>query len=290
MLQSFSTVSFLFPPCSPSSLPAPCASLRGRRGDPPMPQPLEKSPLPAATPTATTPTAATPTAATANAATPTAPTPTLKPQLALKREPSPATLHSLLHGSIVPSPRAVPRLSTTSPPDRGSTATYTSPPDRGSTASYTSPPDRGRTGLIRGSEIVPVEGCKAISESPDLFDAKCNEQVCWETGASLISRAARTLTYETEDPFRDSVDSRQAILRTPSRGIGPNFPEPSKDGSVVLSGLEPNSVLCLMPDPELSLEDTSASMAAFVLSTPTKVGGADGGRSNFRHALESFMD
>lgn len=68
------------------------------------------------------------------------------------------------------------------------------------------------------------------------------------------------------------------------------LPEPCRDGPVEVLGLEPNLASCLMPDPELSLEDASASMAAFVLSTPTKVGGADGGRSNFHRALESFMD
>ena len=109
----------------------------------------------------------------------------LSPKVILKKEPSPAALHSLLHGEIISPTQAEPTGS--------------------------------------GTAFLPEN--PIINESPDLFEARETSLVPGLSG----SRAARMLTYDTEDPLR----------------------------------VQPK-------EPDLIVENESASMMAFALCTPTK--------------------
>ena len=113
------------------------------------------------------------------------------PKVILKNEPSPAALHSLLHGDIISPTQAEPNGS--------------------------------------GTAFLPENPLAIVDESPDLFEAR--ETRCIP-GLST-SRAARMLTYDTEDPLR----------------VQPKY---------------------ILSDPDPVVENESASMMAFALCTPTK--------------------
>ena len=113
----------------------------------------------------------------------------LSPKVILKKEPSPAALHSLLHGEIISPTQAEPNGS--------------------------------------GTAFLPEN--PIVDESPDLFEVRETSFVPGLSG----SRAARMLTYDTEDPLR----------------------------------VQPK---CTLSEPDPVIENESASMMAFALCTPTK--------------------
>lgn len=115
----------------------------------------------------------------------------LSPKVILKKEPSPAALHSLLHGDIISPTQAEPNGS--------------------------------------GTAFLPENPLAIVDESPDLFEAR---ETRFVPGLSS-SRAARMLTYDTEDPLR----------------VQPKY---------------------TLSDPDPVVENESASMMAFALCTPTK--------------------
>ena len=140
----------------------------------------------------------------------------------------------------------------------------------------------------------PLDGIESvggsISESPDLFDANCDlpasrEPAGLEPARQPLPHAARMLTYESEDPLNGSSAAAQTVFLTPNKGAGSGL---NSSGFSAALSREPRLSSCLDSDPELSMENASASMAAFVLSTPTKWGGT--GRSDFHRALESMQD
>ena len=140
----------------------------------------------------------------------------LSPKVILKKEPSPAALHSLLHGEII------------SPAQAG--------PSR-----YDAP-------------FLPENPLTTVGESPDLFQSK---ETVFAPGLSN-SRAARMLTYDTEDPL--SVQ-RKSILKSPLKESELEGPMPSTTE---------NKSVCFLTDLDPRIENESASMMAFALSTPTK--------------------
>ena len=117
----------------------------------------------------------------------------LSPKVILKKEPSPAALHSLLHGDIISPTQTEPNAT--------------------------------------GTAFLPENPLTIVDESPDLFEAKETRCICIPGLSS--SRAARMLTYDTEDSLR----------------VQPKY---------------------TLNDPDPIIENESASMMAFVLCTPTK--------------------
>ena len=146
----------------------------------------------------------------------------LSPRVILNKEPSPAALLSLLHGEMI------------APATTG-----------GDTLASTS-----------------AQG-NVIKESPDLFetDHKETERAAVREQSSS-SRAARMLTYDTEDPLR----LPRPILKSRT---------PAKDGNSTRSDVVSRSgsgetVVCFLTDLDPNIGNESASMMAFALSTPTK--------------------
>ena len=86
------------------------------------------------------------------------------------------------------------------------------------------------------------------------------------------SKAARMLTYDSEDPLKLLPKS---ILKTPVKDGRPPSISPAKSA-------EKKSV-CFLTDLDPSIENESASMMAFALSTPTKEE-----PRNFHQALLGF--
>ena len=142
----------------------------------------------------------------------------LSPKLILKKEPSPAALHSLLHGPII-SPAG----------DRSILAT-------------------------------PVVST-TVEESPDLFEDP-KEPILPQRSTASSSKAARMLTYDTEDPLKLSKSTRIIPVREDCNTFTEGCSKPSIRS-------EKTSV-CFLTDLDPSIENETASMVAFALCTPTK--------------------
>ncbi len=167
---------------------------------------------------------------------------TTNSRLALNKEPSPAALHALLHGRILsesPEPFSSTRSSLVTAPEGDSS--------------------------IQATPVADME----VGESPDLFEESKKpsvETVVSKPTVSFASRAARMLTYDSEDPLvRNQLP--KSILKTPDKG--------SKEQSNCSSGsgfaaIPSKGVFFLSAALDPSIENESASMAAFALSTPTK--------------------
>ena len=104
-----------------------------------------------------------------------------------------------------------------------------------------------------------------VRDSPDLFESGCKDaKRATMREQSSSSRAARMLTYDTEDPLNPRPILR---LKTPvkDRTISHN------DSSTVShSESEREKSVCFLTDLDPSIGNESASMMAFALSTPTK--------------------
>ena len=144
----------------------------------------------------------------------------LNPRVILNKEPSPAALHSLLHGEII------------------SPAT------------------------TEGDTLASAQG-NVVEESPDLFETEHEETERATTAReqSSSSRAARMLTYDTEDPLK----LPRPILKTPAKDGNS-----TSSGNVVSHSGSGEKVVCFLTDLDPSIGNESASMMAFALSTPTK--------------------
>lgn len=163
---------------------------------------------------------------------------TTSSQLALNKEPSPAALHSLLHGRIL---SESPELTSA-----GSSLVTTAE-------------------QVHSDQVTAVAE-NVVGESPDLFEEskkQSGEPGVSKTVGGSTSKAARMLTYDSEDPL---VHRRipKSILKTPDNS--------SKDHSSELPSLAttPPSRSCFLSSWDSNNEHESASMAAFALSTPTK--------------------
>ena len=104
-----------------------------------------------------------------------------------------------------------------------------------------------------------------LGESPDLFEESKElleprmPSVAPKLTSSSASKAARMLTYDSEDPLL-CCPAPKSILKTPVKG--------NRGGSEHM--VLPSKSACLLTDLDLAIENESASMVAFALSTPTK--------------------
>ena len=156
-------------------------------------------------------------------------------QVFVKKDPSPAGLHSLLHGEIV-SPHVTPE---------------------------------GRRGFLSSCSTPSLATLSEGEGSPELISSggsvsgsECGDHVCQRRGIAV----ARSLSYGKEDEEEEEI-----FLRTPVKVVSDPLLTPQK--SILktperLSQTPKKSVTFLHGvDP---LENDSASMVAFALCTPTK--------------------
>ena len=216
----------------------------------------------------------------------------------MSKGPSPATLHSLLHGDIISSP---------APPS--------SKEEEGGGSSRTS----GSQNFANSSDPLSTPSHRqcSVAESPDLFSAKresildtstasdCNYKP--DTTNRVSFKAARMLTYGIEDPLI-SYHSKQPIIVDPlisCQTIEDPLIRHSKLTTNIIAITPPKSILktpvkslssplllgscekgvggSLAAGADSLLHDTASNMA-FALCTPTKEDHCD-----FHAAMENMM-
>ena len=156
------------------------------------------------------------------------------PHLFVKKDPSPANLHSLLHGEII-SPHVTPEsykrnLSRSTPPSKMVCDDDTSP----ELLTGSSRTDADRVSPRRSNRV--ARSLNYIEEEDDKQNE--NSDIFYSTPVKVVSSGLCT--------------PQKSILKTPDRRS-----QTPKKSVTFLHGVDP-------------LESDSASMVAFALSTPTK--------------------
>ena len=187
-------------------------------------------------------------------------TPASPHSLLVCKEPSPASLHSLLHGEIL-----THRPPHTTPHSHISRPVFTEPPLKQPRLANQSSP------LMFSSPLIEKDDCNVIGRTPSKGGPSVVktplETSSWSTG-----RTARMLTYDNqlskqklEPPSPPKTtppctpEEERTILDIPSLYIPHTCTEPGPwNVPEVLTGINP------------SIDTESASMMAFALCTPTK--------------------
>ena len=183
-------------------------------------------------------------------------------QLLLKKEPSPAALHSLLHGEILSPTTSALQSSPIQDTPHSRTLISESPLKRVNVAVVDKSPELfGEVSELQAG-LSSLDNCVVIGRTPSKgVGLSAPKDIPGASGNSLRApsvktnmRTARMLTYDSGNTSQElSTDPPESILNDTGNGL-----------------TSVQSVQSLLTCVDPGIENESASMMAFALCTPTK--------------------